>query len=63
MKLIAKAIQPDLFIEKPEDVEKLLMEVKKKNYTRRINFMFGELDKIRSELSELGLYEEIQKTP
>ena len=62
MRIATKIMQPDLFIKEPHEVEKIVIEAKKKNYTRRINYMFGELDRIKSELQELGLYEE-EKTP
>lgn len=47
--------QGDLFIEKKEDCEKVLLEAKKRNFTRRIQHLFGELDKIQKEIDAFEL--------
>jgi hypothetical protein len=46
----SKVYQLDLFIKNKEEVEEKIREAKKRNFTRRINYLFGELSKLKSEI-------------
>lgn len=58
-----KIIQMDLFIKEKEDVKNAVITAKSRNFSRRINHLFGELEKIKKEIEEFdpSLLEE--KTP
>lgn len=50
-----KEFQQDLFIKSSKELNSVLMEAKKRNYSRRINHLFGELYKIKEEIEKDGL--------
>ena len=52
-----KLVQLDLFIKEKEQVEKVLVEAKKRNFSRRINHIFGELERIKTEIKKEGFWE------
>jgi len=53
-----KITQLDLFIKEKEQVESILIEAKKRNFSRRVNHLFGELERIKAELKKDGFWEE-----
>lgn len=53
----SKVYQLDLFIKEKEDLEPVLKEAKKRNFTRRINHLFGELSKLKADIEKEGISE------
>ena len=60
MSVQSKVYQFDLFIKEKEEVEAAIKEAKKRNFTRRINYLFGELSKLKAEIEDS---EANEKTP
>jgi len=58
MAVQTKLIQMDLFIKHQEEVQKVVIEAKKRNFSRRINHLFGELERIKAEIQKEGFWEE-----
>lgn len=48
----SKVYQLDLFNKGKEEVEEKLKEAKKRNFTRRLNYLFGELSKLKAEIED-----------
>lgn len=57
-----KVIQMDLFIKEKEQVQQVVVEAKKRNFSRRVNHLFGEIERIKQELKKEGFWEE-EKAP
>jgi hypothetical protein len=58
-----REVQLDLFIQDSNMVNEMIVEAKNRNFTRRINHLFGELDKIKKEAIHMGMYSDKEKTP
>lgn len=54
----SKVYQLDMFIKEKEQVEAVLKEAKKRNFSRRINHLFGELSKLKSDIEKADVMEE-----
>lgn len=52
MSVQSKIYQLDLFIKEKEEVEAVLKEAKKRNFSRRINHLFGELSKLKADIEK-----------
>jgi hypothetical protein len=55
-----KVVQLDLFIKQKEEVAAVIIEAKKRNFSRRVNHLFGELERVKSELKKEGFWEDDQ---
>ena len=53
-----KIVQLDLFIQSQEQVKTVVNEAKKRNFSRRINHIFGEVERLKKEIQKEGFWEE-----
>ena len=57
-----KEFQQDLFIKSKEELNSVLEEAKRRNYTRRFNHLFGVLYKLKNDLENDGFFVQ-EKSP
>jgi hypothetical protein len=63
MATVHKFNEPDFFIRKKEELDVFIKETKKRNFSRRVNHIFGLCETMKKELMAEGLWEETEKNP